>query len=81
MYVMSNTERNIETKQKNNQTEQQTDYLMIYLNADINSQLTRLMKGRRCMNNKKTLTIQNILFGALTKHHKLFYVNDIYFEK
>jgi hypothetical protein len=50
----------------------------------VNSQLSRLMKGRRHMNNKKTRIIQNILYGAFKKHHKLlyiFYTTDVYLEK
>jgi hypothetical protein len=34
----------------------------------VNLQLSGLIKGRRCMNNKKTWIIQNILFGMFTKH-------------
>jgi hypothetical protein len=35
------------------------------------------------MNNRKTWTVQNTLFGAFTRHHKLlyiFYTAGIYFE-
>jgi hypothetical protein len=39
----------------------------------VNSWLSGLMKWRRHTNNWKTRIIQNILFGAFTKHNKLLY--------
>jgi hypothetical protein len=45
----------------------------------VNSQLSRLMKGRRCMNNWRTWIIQNILFGALVCNGHLFFVNYLDF--
>jgi hypothetical protein len=54
--------------------------------STVNSGLSGLMMGRRHANNLKMQTIQNILFGAFTKLHKLlsiffFFTTDVYFEK
>jgi hypothetical protein len=52
-----------------------TDIKINYTHVTMNSKLSRLMKGKRCMDNQKTWIIQNILFGVFTAPHKLLYIS------